>query len=418
MTITQFQLFCKYIYCNLERLDKMKTLGIICEYNPFTNGHLFHMQKAKEQTGADNIVCIMSGSFTQRAEAAVADKYQRAEIAVRYGADMVIELPVIFALSPADNFAYGAIKILSGIPNLHCISFGSECGDVALIEKAADLLTNEPQDFKELLQENLKDGQSYPRALSSTLNAYAKANTEYSDLEGILDSPNNVLAIAYANAIKKMGLDISLHTVKRVGDFLDTSLDAPYPSASAIRSAYYKGELAKASDGLPLFSYNLLDTYKPYPSSLGDMILYKIKTMDGYQLEKYYDISEGLHNRLKLAALKAQSYEELLEVAKTKKYTHARLRRLCLYALLDITQEMYDTLLSAPPLINILAIKKERKDLLSALDATQVNVMKRYSDRTKMDKSLLPLIKLTFRADGLLNILNKSGYYNHSMILV
>ncbi len=396
----------------------MKITAIICEYNPFTYGHLYHLQKAKEQTQADTVICIMSGSFMQRAEAAIADKYLRAEIAVRLGADMVIELPVIYAVSAADNFAYGAIKTLSQIPNLEYISFGSECGDALLIEQAAELLNNEPPEFKEYLQANISQGQSYPRALSAALNTYAKENKEYANLEGILDSPNNVLGIAYAAAIKKAGLGIKLHTIKRIGDYNDPSTKTVYPSASAIREAYQKGELQKVKDALPPLSYNLLSTFKAKPSSLGDMILYKIKTMDGRELEVYYDISEGLHNRLKLAALKAQSYEEMLEAAKTKKYTLARLKRLCLYALLDITQKMYDELLSAPPLINILAIKKTRKDLLSALDETGANIMKRFSDKSKLDKLLQPLIKLTFRADGLLNIINKSGYYNHSMLLI
>jgi len=396
----------------------MKVTAIICEYNPFTYGHLYHLQKAKEQTQADTLLCIMSGSFTQRAEAAIADKYLRAEIAVRSGADMVIELPVIYAVSAADNFAYGAIKAVSQIPNLQYISFGSECGDATLIAKAAELLSNEPADLKILVQSNIGLGQSYPRALSSALNAYAKENSKYASLEGILDSPNNVLGIAYASAIKKAGLSIKLHTIKRVGNYNDTAIDTAYPSASAIREAYQKGELQKVKDAMPSLSYNLLSTFKAKPSSLGDMILYKIKTMDGRELESYYDVSEGLHNRLKLAALKAQSLEELLETAKTKKYTLARLKRLCLYALLDITQQMYDELLSAPPLINILAVKKNRKDLLSALDESRANVMKRFSDKTKIDKSLQPLIKLTFRADGLLNIINKSGYYNHSMLLI
>jgi predicted nucleotidyltransferase len=396
----------------------MKTTGIVCEYNPLTNGHLYHLQKAREETGADTVVCVMSGSFTQRAEAAVADKYLRAEVAVRSGADMVVELPVIYAVSPAENFAYGAIKILSCIPGLECISFGSECGDVSLIQKAAELLSNEPEEFKNILQENLKEGQSYPRALSGALGAYATENPVYADLRGILDAPNNVLAIAYVSAVKKLNLDVKLHTVKRIGDYNDTGINTEYPSASAIRQALYKGELHKIQDALPPFSYNLLSTRKNRPSSLGDMILYKIKTMDGYELEKYYDISEGLHNRLKLAALKAQSYEELLEAAKTKKYTLARLKRLCLYAFLDITQEMYDNLIAAPPLINILAVSKGRKDLLSALDESAANVMKRYGERAKLDKSLQPLVRLTFRADGLLNVINKSGYYNQSMLLI
>lgn len=396
----------------------MKITAIICEYNPLTYGHLKHLEKAREETGADAIVCVMSGSFTQRADSAVANKYLRAEVAVRLGADIVVELPSIYAISPADNFAYGAIKVLSELPEIDYLSFGSECGDSRLIESAANLLFEEPKEFKEILQLKLKDGLAYPRALSETLNDYADINFIYAELKGILDKPNNVLGIAYAMAIKKLGLEIKLHTIERIGDFNSTSLDAEYPSASAIREAIRKGELSKAKHALPPYSYNLLTAYKPNTQSLGDMILYKIKTMDGHKLEKYYDISEGLHNRLKLAALNSNSYEELLENAKTKKYTHARLRRLCLYALLDVTQEMYDSLQDAPPLVQILALNKTRKDLLSAISETASNIMKTYGDKNKIDKRLLSLIKLNFRADGLLNIINKCNYYNNSMLLI
>ena len=135
----------------------MKTVAIICEYNPFTNGHLRHMLATKEETGADTVICIMSGSFTQRGDAAILDKYQRAEIAGRCGADMVVELPLIYSISPADNFAFGAIKILSVLPDVEYLSFGSECGDTSLLKKAADFLADTVEEMAELNLRSLDD---------------------------------------------------------------------------------------------------------------------------------------------------------------------------------------------------------------------------------------------------------------------
>ena len=178
----------------------MKTVAIICEYNPFTNGHLLHMRAAKEETGADTVICIMSGSFTQRGDAAVLDKYQRAEIAGRCGADMVVELPLIYAVSPADNFAYGAIKILSVLPEVKYLSFGSECGDTALLRKAANFLADEPDLYKEYLASFQSEGYSFPKSRSLALKKYADTFPEYADISEILEKPNNALAISYIRA--------------------------------------------------------------------------------------------------------------------------------------------------------------------------------------------------------------------------
>ncbi|HOO22912.1 MAG TPA: nucleotidyltransferase family protein, partial [Clostridia bacterium] len=221
----------------------MKVTAIICEYNPFTNGHLKHLKLAREETGADTVICIMSGSFTQRGDAAILSKYQRAELAVRMGADMVVELPLIFAISPADNFAYGAVKILSTLPDIEYLSFGSECGDANLLTKVARLLSDEPTDFKVLLQKFQSDGNSFPKARSLALKAYAELNPEYADISLMLEKPNNVLGIAYIMALKKFGLDnVKLHTIKRETDYNNLAIEGDYPSASAIRMALMQGK--------------------------------------------------------------------------------------------------------------------------------------------------------------------------------
>jgi predicted nucleotidyltransferase len=397
----------------------MKVTAIICEYNPFTLGHLKHLQLAKEQTSADAIICIMSGSFTQRGDAAILSKYQRAELAVRLGADMVVELPLIFAISPADNFAFGAIKILQSLPNVSHLSFGSECGDASLLTKVADFLYDEPAEYKALLKNYQTNGDSFPKARSLALKEFAKINPEYQDIADILDKPNNVLGISYIQALKKLGLgDIQIHTIKRENEFNDLSIEGDYPSASAIRTALNQGKLALVKNSVPSFSYNLLENFNTRGTSLGDLCLFKLKDISGYDLENYYDFTGGLHNRVKLAASEAVSYEQFLEKAKTKNYTLARIKRLALYALFDITKSMYKEICELPCYIHILALNKNRKDILKATHLSCPNTLNRYSDIDKVDKRLRQFIKLDFKAQGTLNIINRSESYEKAMILV
>lgn len=396
----------------------MKITAIICEYNPMTYGHVRHIEAARKETDADTILCVMSGSFVQRGDAAIADKYLRADAACRMGADIVVELPTIYAISPADNFAYGAIKTISAFPNVEYISFGSEAGDVELLRLAAELLFDEPQDFKDLLQTELKAGYSFPKARALALNSYAEVHPEYEGIKNILDNPNNVLGVSYMIAAKKAGLDVKFHTVKRESDYNSDDIDAPSPSATAVRVAVRRGELSRIKDAVPPIVFDYLSILKPNGTSLGDMELFKVKSMSGFDLENYYDVSGGIHNRLKIAATDATTVEEMLEKAKTKKYTMARLKRLCLYALFDITQATYENAVACPPYVQILALKKSRKDVLSALSASCPNVLTRYSDVNLVDKSLRFMIKLDFAAQGTLDIINRMNYYNKKMILV
>lgn len=397
----------------------MKVTAIICEYNPFTNGHLKHLQIARKQTDADTVICIMSGSFTQRGDAAILSKYQRAELAVRMGADMVVELPLIFAISPADNFAYGAIKILAALPEVSHLSFGSECGDVELLTKAADFLLNEPTDFKVMLQTLQSEGNSFPKARSLALKEFAVNNPEFADIANILEKPNNTLGISYIQALKKFGLDnIKVHTIKRETEFNDLSTDGDFPSASAIRTAINQGKLAEVKNSIPPFTYNLLENFNTRGTSLGDLCLFKLKDISGYELENYYDYNGGLHNRLKLAASESVTYEEFLEKAKSKNVTLARIKRLALYSLFDITKAMYFDICQLPSYVHILALNKTRKDLLKATHASCPNTLNRYSDIDKVDKRLRPYIKMDFKAQGVLNIINRSQTYEKAMQLI
>ncbi len=397
----------------------MKITAIICEYNPLTNGHAEHLRRAREETGADTILCVMSGSFTQRGDAAIADKYMRAEQAIRAGADIVVELPTIYAISPADNFAYGAIKTISAFPDVNYLSFGSECGNADMILKLAQLLANEPEELSFLIRKHLDSGMVFPKARAQAIKDYVNEHEDLQGIETLLDEPNNILGVSYAVAIIKAGLDIKLHTIKREGgDFDSTDITTPLPSSSAVRKAFARGDMESVKKAVPESVVGMLSIIRPQSDALGDMTLFKIKSISGYELEKYYDVTGGVHNRLKIAAQNAITVEEMLELAKTKAYTMARLKRICLYALFDITKEKYAECVKCPPYVQILALKSTRKDILSALSLGCKNVLTRYSDINKVDKSLRYMIKLDFTAQGTLDIINRNNIYNKKMLLV
>ncbi|MDR0696989.1 MAG: nucleotidyltransferase family protein [Christensenellaceae bacterium] len=399
----------------------MKITAIICEYNPMTNGHIRHLNKAKSDTGCDTILCIMSGSFVQRGDPAIADKYFRAQVAVKQGADVVVELPTIYAISPADNFAFGAIKTISAFSDVEYLSFGSECGDAELLTKAAMLLSDEPGELSALIQKNSKNGDNYPKARALALNEYGKKHKDFENLIGILDKPNNVLGIAYITAVLKAGLNIKIHTIKRDGaDYNSVECDSDYPSSTAIRNAIKRKDLESIANDVPYEVYSYISKLQTGEDALSDMILFKIKSMSKEELSTCYDVStNGILNRIKAASISATTLDQLLETAKTKNHTMARIKRLCLYALFGITNKMYQDAVTCPAHVSILAINESRKDtILSSLSLSCKNVLTRFSDVNRVDKTLRFLIQLDFTAQGTLNIINRTSSYNKKMLLV
>ncbi len=373
---------------------------------------------ARRETDCDTVVCVMSGSFVQRGEAAILDKYDRATLAVSFGADMVVELPLLYAISPADNFAYGAIKTVSALPGLEYISFGSECGDVSMLEKTAEFLMNEPEEYKAILAKFQQDGNSYPRSRSLALQEYSEIYPEYADIACILETPNNVLGVSYIMAIKKLGLNVKIHTVKRDSSDNDLSMDTEYPSASAVREALRFEKYDEVAKAVHPMCLDMLKKNHTDGSVLDELCLYKMKEINGYELADYYDVSEGLHNRMKLAATNSVRFSDFLNEVKTKRYTMAKLKRICLYALFDITKEFYTESEKLPPYLFVLAISKARKDILTEMQKCCENVLVRYSDINKVNKNLRAMIKLDFRAQGVLALINKTQNIKRSFVIV
>ncbi len=342
----------------------MKVAAIICEYNPFHNGHQFHIEETRRKTGADAVVAIMSGNFVQRGDVAVFPKNLRAQAAIRGGADLVLELPVPFATGSAEFFAQGAVKTLDSLGIIDYLSFGAECSNAEKLLGLAELFTNEPPEFADLIKLYSKDGLSFPAAR-------AKAAAEFagSDAGEILSSPNNILGIEYCKALLKLNSKIKPCVIERTGAGHDTeATDGDIASASFIRKLLTDGDTDRAFSFMPDFTK---DIFKNQPlhsiNAIENAILCELIKIPADKLREISDVTEGLENRIKDAALCANSLDELIESIKTKRYTHSRVRRIILSAFLGIT----DTDRKAPPrYIKILDHNETGQKLIAAAKKT------------------------------------------------
>ncbi len=331
--------------------------GIIAEYNPFHNGHEYHIQKTRELTGCENITAVMSGNFVQRGEPAVFDKFVRTRQALLNGVDMVLELPVEYASGAADVFAGAAVEILhkSGIVDVLC--FGSEAGSAETLEEVSAVFADETQEFKNHLAGFLSEGMSYPAAREA-----AAAKILNKDIS-FINMPNNILALEYITALKRLDSNIKPYSIKREQNgYNDTELSGELSSAAAIRRALSEGNIPK--EAVPentLSDYNA--PYFPNIDGYSDIFGYILRTAPTDKLAEIADMTEGLENRfLKYAHL--GSISSITDKVKTKRYTRTKLQRAALHCILGITKAMQQR---PPSYIRVLGIKKTKMHLLSEL---------------------------------------------------
>lgn len=334
----------------------MKICAVICEFNPFHNGHKYLLEKARELSGADAVLCIMSGSFTQRGDLCILDKYTRAGHAVAGGADCVIQLPAPFAVAPAEIFAKGAIKILSAVPYVASLAFGCESGDAQSFEKAADFLIDENDGFKIVLAEKLSSGNSYIKSFSAAFEACGGE-------KNLVSSPNNVLGLEYEKAIKRSGADIKIFPVRRIGGgFNDGELKENFSSASAIRKNINCSGVKK---NVPDYVYADLE-YAVSDTEFESVLRHCLFKAEAVNLKRIYGCSEGLENKLK--SLENQTLDVIIEKATSRRYSSSRIRRILVANALGLYQSDTERFLNDSLYIKPLAVKRERADeILSAL---------------------------------------------------
>ena len=369
----------------------MKICAIICEYNPFHNGHLYQLREAKRLSGADALLCIMSGNFVQRGESAVMDKYTRAKHALQAGADAVIELPTVFATSNAELFAKGAISILSAIPSVTTICFGCENADKTAFKLAARYLNNEPADVSKKIQEMVASGASFAKARANAWAGYIPMD--------LLCSPNNILGLEYTRAILAKDANIDILPIQRVGSgYNETKLENNYSSATAIRTAIKNGECVE--NHTPAF---ILEDLPPQVEHLLEPLeKHAILSMDKATLARVCDCTEGLENAFKKAAENSAS---LIETLTSARYTTARIRRIALHALLGIEESLIRECLANPLYIKLLAIKKDSANFLNVLSLSPLPIIARAHDEDKLGETAKKCLEKDIYAEKIYKLL-------------
>ena len=346
----------------------MKFCAIICEFNPFHNGHKFLIEKAKQITGLP-VICLMSGNFCQRAEACCLEKHTRAQSAIDAGADIVFELPTIFATGSANTFAKGAALILKNLPVSHLV-FGSESGDIDALIRAKEFCKN--LENNQNVKKQLDEGANYKTALLCT----AKQNTEVFD---ILSKPNNTLAIEYLKAIENT--DIVPVTIKREDNYLGGG--DIFASSSKIRQACQQNGQETIKDFVPSFVFDGLANLKD-DKVIKEHLFFALKTATKQKLASLFSVSEGLENRIIKCANEANNYDEFVEECVTKRYSRIRIRRIALENFFGITKEVAKDCFDAVPTITLLA--KSPSINFDGFFEKKINLILKKSDRKKYEK--------------------------------
>lgn len=337
----------------------MKTYGIICEYNPFHNGHIYQIEETRKQ-GATHIVAIMSGNYVQRGDVAMIDKFARAKTAVANGVDLVVEMPVVYSLSSANFFARAGVMMLGALGCVDGISFGSECGDIELLKNAAmaSINASKPEKIKPLVEQ----GMSFPQAIQQAI------ALEYGPIiASVFDSPNNTLAVEYLKAIKLLNLEFETFTVKRKGAEHDSADPSEgIASASLIRSMIEDGK--DISPYVPKETAEIAREYEEkellaYFDNLERELLYVLRSMIPPAIAECPDVDPALANFIFRAGIDAKSLDQFLEITGTKRYTAAKIRRVLLN--LYIGTKASD-LMVMPPYGRILAFNDKGSEILKA----------------------------------------------------
>lgn len=344
-------------------------LGIIAEYNPFHNGHLYQIEEAKRQTGAQYVVAIISGNFTQRGNTSLVNKWTKAQMALENGVDIVLELPTVYSVSSAENFAEGAIKVLDSLKIVDTLCFGTETGDFPALNNIANILYSEPKEYTALLNHELGKGLSYPKARDNALMMYLNDIKRYAN---IMTGANNILGIEYLKAIKKLKSDIKPYTIERKNVYYnDERIVDEFASATAIRKLIATEQYDELRKVMPRNSYMLLKEEIKNGNYVIDLvkyekeIIYNLRKMTIKEISEIPDVTEGLENLIKNAADSCNNLIDLVNIIKSKRYTQTRIQRILLCALLGITKKDVQNSKKVVPYARVLGFNARGREMLS-----------------------------------------------------
>lgn len=364
----------------------MKILGLIVEYNPFHNGHIYHIKKAKEIIQPDYTIAIMSSSFVQRGEPAIIDKWKRSEIALQYGVDLVIELPFVYACQSADYFAKGAIQLLNAI-GVSDICFGSESGHIETFIEIAHAIDNNQAFYNHLVKESMQKGSRYADACNSALKKIMHKEVR---------TPNDLLGLSYVKEIILNHYPITPHCIQRTNDFHHSELSS-IASASTIRKAIYKQE--DISHTLPFDEFYkdeiyCFDDFFPY-------LQYQVLTSTAEELKNYHMVDEGLENLLIAKISVSHQMEDIVQGLLSKRYTRPRIQRMIIHILMKNTKKEITKAMNVDYL-RILSMNEKGR--------TYLNMIKKecpYHLVTNFSNYQHPALTLEFKATKLLSLLSQ-----------
>lgn len=370
-----------------------KAVGIIAEYNPFHKGHEYQIQQAKEQTGANIAIILMSGDFVQRGTPAIFAKHQRTAMALLGGADIVFELPSFYACGSAEYFSSGAVSVFNALNSIDFLCFGSESGEIDTCRFLGKLLADEPKLYKEKLRSFLKQGLSFPAARKSALAEYLKEK-DIPFSEDFLDTPNNILGIEYCKSLAAQNSSIAPVTIKRIGSsYHETSLSSEYPSASAIRR-----ELIAAWNTQKFLSDTLKNAQPPavkdYLCALLEnetflieddfslLLKYELMKNTPESLCAFSDMSPDLARRIYHHLNTFETFTQFAEQLKTKELTYTRICRALLHVLLNIPSDLPAI---SPAYVRLLGFKKESSSFLRILQKnSDIPIITKAADYKKL----------------------------------
>lgn len=350
----------------------MKTVGLITEYNPFHKGHAYHIKEAKKQTGADLAVVIMSGNYVQRGQPAFLDKYSRAEIALKHGADLVIELPLLFAAGSSEVFAQGAVSILDRIKIIDSICFGAENADMEKLWQTAQILALEPEEFRYALKKNLKKGLSFPAARAAALHEFTHSSRD--SMEKITGQPNNILAIEYLKALIRRNSSITPFCIPRIhSGYHDSSFENRFFSASALRSVKNSETLLAALEEIDSiyvkqFHISFPVWTKDFDTILGQRLLSIFHSKPAHFAD-FSDVNSDIENAIKNKLSYYAGFHDFAMLLKNKSLTYTRICRCLIHIMLDIRADMVQNAIAKdlPSYIRILGFTKKGSELFSRI---------------------------------------------------
>lgn len=359
---------------------KKNIVGIIAEYNPFHLGHLYHLRQAKAVAKSEIALIVMSGPFTQRGDAALFSPCARAEMALRQGADIVFELPTLFSLRQADAFAMGGISLLTQMGCTH-VAFGAEANDMPLFEKAAELIMHPSAAFENRIKEVLLTGVSYAKAQGIALEETLSSN--------LLTSPNNILALCYMQALKKLNSPLQPILIKRKGAYHDVTIpeDGAYPSATALRAAILRNDWLHTQSMTDRETFSIILREMELgrihrPDSLDQALRFMLNRAT--TLSQYPGVTEGIDMLIKKHANNAISKEALLAAIKSKRYTYTRLNRLLAHIALDITPDCFEVV---PHYARFLGARSEALSAMRQLKKNGFPIIEKAAEYDSSDRS-------------------------------